>query len=240
MDVRTNRSTWIGFFAGLAVLGLGLVLFVSGETGCGATEVRAVNQCVTYGDSGAVTRTLDEQRPDPAALLAIALGGLLAVAAAWLLFFADRSARPATGVGDRIELARRHGWQFTDVDPQLLADWADNPDFGAADQPAYAVLRGFLDDLEFVIFDFRRPETGVAGTAWIVYLPQPSRSFVEWATEQQPLYRRPLHMVGVRPDAIVDIGREQHRSTEPDAVLRQVRALGGIVRRFESQAAASS
>jgi hypothetical protein len=239
MDVRTNRSTWIVFFAGLAVLGLGLVLFVSAETGCGISEVRAGNQCVTYGDSGAVTRTLDEQRADPAALLAIALGALLAAAAAWLLFFADRSARPATGVGDRIELARRHGWEFTDVDPHLLADWADNPDFGA-DQPAYAVLRGFLDDLEFVVFDFRRPGTGVAGTAWIVYLPQPSWSFVEWATGQQPLYRRPLHKVGVRPDAIADIGREQHRCTEPDAVLRQVRALGEIVRRFESQAAANS
>ncbi|MEU8655588.1 hypothetical protein [Actinoplanes philippinensis] len=47
-------------------------------------------------------------------------------------------------------------------------------------------------------------------------------------------------MVGVRADAIVDIGREQHRSTEPGAVLRQVRALAEIVRRFQAQAAASS
>ncbi|PRX26001.1 hypothetical protein CLV67_101727 [Actinoplanes italicus] len=239
MDARPNRSTWIVFFVGLAVLVLGLVLFVSADTGCGATEVRAGNQCVTYGDGGGVTRAIGEQSTHPAALPGIVLGGLLAAAAAWLLFFADRSVRPATGVGDRIELARRHGWRFLDVDPGLLADWGDNPDFDAG-QPAYAVLRGFLDDLEFVVFDFRRPGTGATGTAWIVYLPQPSWSFVEWATTQQPLYRRPLHKVGVRPDAIVDIGREQHRSTEPDAVLRQVRALAGIVRRFESQAAASS
>ncbi|MEU4621812.1 hypothetical protein AB0G04_17785 [Actinoplanes sp. NPDC023801] len=199
--------------------------------------MRAGNQCVTYGDGSGVARTIDEPAAGPAALLALVLGGLLAVAAAWLLFFADRSVRPATGVGDRIELARRHGWRFLDVDPDLLADWRDNPDFGG-DQPAYAVLSGFLDDLEFVIFDFRRPGTGATGTAWIVYLPQPSWSFVEWAAAQQ--FRRPLHMVGVRPDAIVDIGREQHRSTEPEAVLRQVRALAGIVRLFESQAAASS
>jgi hypothetical protein len=239
MDARPNRSTWIVFVVGLAVLFLGFVLFVSAGTGCGGTEIRAGNQSVTYGDGGDVTRAIDEPSADPAALLTIVFGGLLAAAAAWLLFFADRSVRPATGVGDRIELARRHGWRFLDVDPELLADWGDNPDFGA-DQPAYAVVRGFLDDLEFVIFDFRRPGDGTTGTAWIVYLPQPSRSFVEWATTQQPLYRRPLHMVGVRADAIVDIGREQHRSTEPDAVLRQVRALAGIIRRFESQAAASS
>ena len=101
-------------------------------------------------------------------------------------------------------------------------------------------IRGTYEDLEFVVFDFRRPDSGQAATAWIVYLPCPSRTFVEWATSEQPLYRRPLHLVGVRADAIVDIGREQHRSTEPDSVLRQIRALTEIVRRFEARAAASS
>jgi hypothetical protein len=239
MGTRAVRSSWIVLLAGLAVLVAGIGLSVTGSTGCEAAEMRAGNRCITYSDG--VARTVERSGAEghPAAPLALGLGGLLAAAGVWLVFFADRSIRPATGVGDRIELARRHGWQFVDVDRELLADWADNPDFGA-DQPAYAVLRGTYEDLEFVVFDFRRPASGQAATAWIVYLPYPSRAFVEWATGEQPLYRRPLHLVGVRADAIVDIGREQHRSTEPDSVLRQVRALAEIVRRFETQAAASS
>ncbi|BEL10128.1 hypothetical protein Q0Z83_083190 [Actinoplanes sichuanensis] len=239
MGTRTVRFSWIVLLVGLAVLVVGIGLSVGGSADCADVETRAGNKCITYGDGAA--RTLDEAAAEehPAAPLTLGLGGLLAAAGVWLVFFADRSVRPATGVGDRIELARRHGWRFADVDRELLADWADNPDFGA-DQPAYAVLRGSFEDLEFVVFDFRRPGSGSTGTAWVVYLPHPSRTFVEWATAQQPLYRRPLHKVGVRADAIVDIGREQHRSTEPDAVLRQIRALAEIVHRFEAQAAASS
>ncbi|MEU4159619.1 hypothetical protein [Actinoplanes sp. NPDC026670] len=239
MGTRAARSSWIVLLVGLALLVAGIALSLGGSADCAAVETRAGNKCITYGDGAA--RTLDETATEehPAAPVTLGLGGLLAAAGVWLVFFADRSVRPATGVGDRIELARRYGWRFADVDRELLADWADNPDFGA-DQPAYAVLRGSFEDLEFVVFDFRRPGSGTAGTAWVVYLPHPSRTFVEWATTQQPLYRRPLHKVGVRADAIVDIGREQHRSTEPDAVLRQIRALAEIVQRFEAQAAASS
>jgi hypothetical protein len=239
MGSRAARSSWIVLLVGLAALVVGIGLLLDGSGGCEAAEMRAGNKCITYGDGAA--RTLDRTTAEghPAAPITLGLGGLLAAGGVWLVFFTDRSVRPATGVGDRIELARRHGWRFADVDRELLADWADNPDFGA-DQPAYAVLRGSYEELEFVVFDFRRPGSGSAGTAWIVYLPYPSRTFVEWATTQQPLYRRPLHKVGVRADAIVDIGREQHRSTEPDAVLRQVRALAEIVHRFEAQAAASS
>ncbi|GIE78975.1 hypothetical protein Aph02nite_49250 [Actinoplanes philippinensis] len=239
MGARAVRSAWIVLLVGLAVLVVGIGLSLSGSVSCGAAETPAGNRCITQGDG--IARAVEQagSAGHPAAPLALGVGGVLAAAGVWLVFFADRSVRPATGVGDRIELARRNGWRFLDVDRELLADWADNPDFGA-DQPAYAVLRGSYEELEFVVFDFRRPGSGQAGTAWIVYLPYPSRTFVEWATTQQPLYRRPLHMVGVRADAIVDIGREQHRSTEPGAVLRQVRALAEIVRRFETQAAASS
>ncbi|WP_433793225.1 hypothetical protein [Actinoplanes sp. CA-252034] len=239
MSAQAVRSSWIVLLAGLAALVVGIGLSLGGSESCGATAMRAGSKCITYGDGIARTVEAADVEGSPAAPLTLGLGGLLAAAGVWLVFFTDRSARPATGVGDRIELARRHGWRFLDVDRELLADWADNPDFGA-DQPAYAVLRGSYGELEFVVFDFRRPGSGQAGTAWIVYLPYPSRTFVEWATTQQPLYRRPLHKVGVRADAIVDIGREQHRSTEPDAVLRQVRALAEIVQRFEAQAAASS
>jgi hypothetical protein len=239
MGARAVRSSWIVLLAGLAVLVVGIGLLLDGTGGCAAAEMRAGNKCITDGDGAA--RTLDQTTAEghPAAPLTLGLGGLLGAAGVWLVFFADRSVRPVTGVGDRIELARRHGWRFADVDRELLADWADNPDFGA-DQRAYAVLRGSYQDLEFVVFDFRRAGSGSAGTAWIVYLPHPSRTFVEWATTQQPLYRRPLHKVGVRSDAIVDIGREQHRSTDPEAVLRQVRALAEIVQRFEARTAASS
>ncbi|MDI6098663.1 hypothetical protein QLQ12_08615 [Actinoplanes sp. NEAU-A12] len=241
MGARTSRSSWIVLFTGLAVSVLGVVLFLAGSVGCAGTEMHVGNQCVTYGDGWEVARPPD-RRSDVqrlAALTAIGLGGLLTAAGGWLLFFADRSARPATGVGDRIELARRQGWQFVDVDPELLTDWKDTPDFGAG-QPAFAVLRGLYGDLDFVVFDFRKPDTGEFATAWIVYLPHPSRMFVEWATAQEPLYRRPLHMVGVRADAVVEIGREQHRSTEPDSVLRQVRALAEIIHRFEARASAGS
>lgn len=240
MGARTSRSSWIVLVAGLAFLTLGVVLRLGGSTGCTGTETHVGNQCVTYGDGWEVARPPDRRSETNrlAALAALGAGGLLTVTGGWLIFFADRSARPVTGVGDRIELARRNGWQFLDVDQDLLADWRDTPDFAAA-RPAYAVLRGFYDDLEFVVLDFRR-DSGEAATAWIVYLPRPSREFVGWATAQELLYRRPLHRVGVRADAIVDIGREQHRSTEPDSVLRQVRALAEIIRRFEAQAAAGS
>ncbi len=241
MGARASRSSWIVLFTGLGVLVLGVALILGGSSGCTGTEMHVGNQCVTYGDGWEVARPPD-QRNDIlrlVALTAVGLGGLLTVAGGWLLFFADRSVRPVTGVGDRIELARRQGWQFADIDRDLLADWKDTPDFGTG-RPAYAVLRGVYDDLDFVVFDFRKPDTGEAATAWIVYLPHPARTFVEWATAQELLYRRPLHMVGVRADAIVDIGREQHRSTEPDSVLRQVRALAEIIHRFEAKMAAGS
>ncbi|MEV0896497.1 hypothetical protein [Actinoplanes sp. NPDC049802] len=224
---------------GLVILALGVVLLMNGTAGCAATETRVGNQCFTVGDGSGLARPLDQQGGRMTGLLVIAIGGVVGVAGGWLTFFGDRSVTPATGVGDRIELARREGWRFLDVDPDLLADWSDTPDFGE-DQPAYAVLRGVHDDLEFVVFDYRKPDTGELATAWIVYLPQPSRTFVKWATSQDPLYRRPLNMVGVRSDAIVDIGRRVHRSVEPESILRQVRALAEIIRRFESQAAAGS
>lgn len=238
MNARTSRSSWIVLSVGLGILSLGVILLLNGGASCGATETQVGGQCITYGDGG--SRTLESD--DTGRLLgrlAIGAGGLIAAVGVWLVFFADRSIPRSAGVGDRIELARRYGWQFLDVDGDLLSAWSDTPDFGA-DQPAYAVVRGYYDDLEFVVFDFRRPDTGVLRTAWIVYLPEPSRSFVRWATAQEPLYRRPLTMVGVRADAIVDIAGQPHRSTEPEAVLRQVRALVEIVRRFESQAATSS
>ncbi|GAA4921594.1 hypothetical protein [Actinoplanes utahensis] len=240
MGVRTGRSSWIVLTLGLGILVLGVVLLLNDTATCTTTEMRAGNQCITVGDGGGVVRSLERQGDDRfAALLAIALGIMVAGAGVWLTFFADRSVVPATGVGDRIELARRHGWSFVDVDPELLADWSDTPDFGEG-RPAYAVLRGTYTELDFVIFDFRRPGTGELSTAWIVYLPVPSRVFVTWATAQEPLYRHPLNMVGVRTDAIADIGARLHRSTEPDSVLRQVRALAEIVRRFEAQKAANS
>ncbi|GAA1600195.1 hypothetical protein [Actinoplanes couchii] len=238
MNGRTSRSSWIVLIVGLGVLCLGVILLLNGGASCGATEIQVGGQCITYGDGA--SRTLESDGIGRlAGRLTLGAGGLIAAAGVWLVFFADRSVPQSAGVGDRIELARRNGWQFLDVDGDLLEAWSDTPDFGE-DQPAYAVLRGFLDDLEFVVFDFRKPDTGALRTAWIVYLPEPSRSFVKWATAQEPLYRRPLNMVGVRADAIVDIGAGPHRSTEPDAVLRQVRALVEIVRRFESQAATST
>ncbi|SDT71758.1 hypothetical protein [Actinoplanes derwentensis] len=238
MNGRTSRSSWIVLIVGLGLLALGVILLLNGGASCRATEMQIGGQCITYGDGA--SRILE---PDDTGRLAgrliIGAGGLVAAAGVWLVFFADRSIPRSAGVGDRIELARRHGWQFLDVDGDLLDAWSDTPDFGE-DQPAYAVLRGYYDDLEFVVFDFRKPETGVLSTAWIVYLPDPTRAFVKWATAQEPLYRRPLTMVGVRADAIVDIAARPHRSTEADAVLRQVRALVEIVRRFESQATTSS
>lgn len=239
MGTRAVRYSWLVLVAGLAALVAGVGLSLADGVDCADVETRAGNKCLTYGDG--IARSLDGPGTagDPAAPVTLGLGGLLAAVGVWLVFFADRSVRPVTGVGDRIELARRYGWRFADVDRELLADWADTPDFGAG-QPAYAVLHGSFQGLEFVVFDFRRPVSGTAGTAWVVYLPHPSRTFVEWATTQQSLYRRPLYKVGVRADAIVDIGREQHRSTEPDAILRQVRALAEIVARFEARAAGPS
>lgn len=238
MGVRTGRSSWIVLIVGLGILLLGVVLLLNDTAACGAAEIRAGNKCITVGDSGEVVRSIERDgEARVVALLTIALGVLVAGAGVWLTFFAERSVVPSTGVGDRIELARRHGWRFADVDHQLLADWSDTPDFGAG-QPAYAVLRGEYTELDFVVFDFRRPGTGELSTAWIVYLPVPSRAFVTWATAQEPLYRHPLHMVGVRTDAIADIGARLHRSTDQDSVLRQVRALAEIIRRFEAQLAA--
>lgn len=239
MSVRTSRYSWIVLAVGLVILALGVVLLMNGTAGCGPAETRVGNQCVTVGDETGLARPLEHSVGRLAGMLTIGLGVLLGAAGVYLTFFADRSVSPATGVGDRIELARREGWRFLDVDPDLLADWSDTPDFGE-DQPAYAVLRGVHDDLEFVVFDYRKPDSGELATAWIVYLPEPSRAFVKWATSQEPLYRRPLNMVGVRADAIVDIGRQVHRSTEPESVLRQIRALAEIIRHFEGQAAASS
>lgn len=238
MSGRKSRSSWIVLTVGLGVLLLGVVLLLDGGASCGATEIQIGGRCITGGDGASRALELDGDAR-LTARLTIALGGLIAAAGVWLVFFADQSISQSAGVGDRIELARRRGWQFRDVDAELLTAWSDTPDFGA-DQPAYAVLRGWYDELEFVVFDFRAPDTGELNTAWIVYLPGPSRAFVSWATAQEPLYRRPLNMVGVRADAVVDIGAKLHRSTEPDAILRQVRALVEIVRRFESQATATS
>ncbi|WP_430780367.1 hypothetical protein [Actinoplanes sp. G11-F43] len=238
MSGRTSRSSSIVLIVGLAVLASGVILLLTGDSTCGTTEMHIGGQCITYGDGSSRVLEPDGQTRLPA-LVAVGLGGLIAAAGVWLVFFADQSVPQSAGVGDRIELARRQGWQFLDVDADLLTAWSDTPDFGE-EQPAYAVLRGHYDDLEFVVFDFRKPDTGELCTAWIVYLPEPSRAFVRWATAQEPLYRRPLNLVGVRADAVVDIAARLHRSTEPDAVLRQVRALVEIVRRFEAQAATSS
>jgi hypothetical protein len=212
---------------GLVVVFVGIHELTTVE--CGGRQMTNGDSCVNLGSGG--TRDFEQQHRFNEGFGSVAIGvGVALLLGAGVYLLRTRELPPHT-YHDRQELARREGWDFQASDTGLLKEWQPLSAHLASTEDLRGVIRGTLDGLRFAVFDYSAYDG--ENTAWVVYLPEPAPpGFRNWCKGRR-LRRRPLNLLQSTPNALINYGVRQHRSRRPDNVLRQVRALATIVRRFE-------
>ncbi|BEL01877.1 hypothetical protein Q0Z83_000680 [Actinoplanes sichuanensis] len=220
--------------AGLVMLVSGTLWLLSDSVSCGGSEMRSGDECVTYSDGESTTLDLaGQRRAEQFKGGALALFGAVLTLTGGLLVRSDRGKDPSAPVDDRINLGRRDGWSFTDVDTDLLTTWRHQVHFSSG-PAAWSVLSGIQDGVRFVIFDYRLGDS--PRTAWMVFPNEPSPEFRKWALSRGIGARGPLNTVEEDERALIGTGR-LFRSKKPDHVLRPLTRLVEAVRRYERETA---
>ncbi|MGC4749313.1 hypothetical protein ACLQ28_27210 [Micromonospora sp. DT201] len=230
---RADRRSWFILLTGIAILILGAVSLAAGSNSCGGSKMSEGDTCITYRDGQRSVEDAEGQRTvnQSEAGALIGLGALMALLGGFLIR-GDRGTDPSAPVTDRLELARREGWQFTEVDAELVDTLRHHLRFESS-PAAWSVLRGTHDGLRFVIFDYTW--IGKTFTAWLVHLPEPSPEFARWATSTTSGWRKPLTDVVVDERAVIGSG-PVFRAKDPERVLKPIRSLTELVRRYERSA----
>lgn len=212
---------------------LGAVFLADGSNSCGGSEMSEGDTCVTYRDGQRSVRDAEGQRAVNQSKGGALVGlGALMVLLGGFLIRGDRGTDLSAPVTDRLELARREGWQFTEVDTELVDTLRQHLQFESS-PAAWSVLHGTHDGLRFVIFDYTW--VGKTFTAWLVHVPEPSPEFATWATSTTLGWRKPLTGVMVDERAVIGSG-PVFRAKDPERVLKPIRFLTELVRRYERSA----